>query len=109
MTSIKPPSVGSPVDRPGSASSPLDGPGRAGPSFRDVLGPEATGGAASAQDVGQARVAADPASLVEALRAGMLTPEQALDRLVDQVVGKAGTTLTEAQQSELRSVLLEAL
>ena len=49
---------------------------------------------------------ADPvAEVAAALRAGTLTPRQALDRLVESAVGAAGPGLPEAARLELRQRL----
>lgn len=38
-----------------------------------------------------------------------MTPDQALDRLVERAVGGVSASLSSAQQAELRTALLEAL
>jgi hypothetical protein len=109
MTTIKPPDGRNPADRLGSTGATPHAPVGEGPSFREVLGPASSEGATSTEVGAAASSATDPAALAQAVRAGALTPDQALDRLVERAVAGAGGGLSAAQQGELRSVLREAL
>ncbi|MGD8859193.1 MAG: hypothetical protein PVI30_04220 [Myxococcales bacterium] len=105
MTSIKPPDGRSPV-----SGTPGDGP-RAegptgGPSFREVA-------ATDAQEVTQdaaGAVGADPvAQLAEAVRSGQLSPDQAIDQLVERTAAQLGDRLDAGRRAELTAVLRDAI
>ena len=110
MTSIKPPDGHSPAGPIGPAAGAREpeGPERAGPSFRETLAgpsPTATGTAAA-----HGAANADPiATLAQAVKAGSVSPDQALDHLVERVVSGLARRLTEAQRTELTTVLREAM
>jgi len=119
MSSIKPPDgragAGLPV-------APEPGSGAASPAnvdFRETLaeaqaaaagtGAHAAQGAQAAQGP-HAAAAADPlAELAGLVRSGALTPQAALDRLVERALGQVGRGLSDAQRAELATVLRTAL
>lgn len=129
MSPIKPPDGKVP-----GAASPASGPApttpnaeqRAGVAFDDALsaaerartaapqgpGPSAVQqSAASAHAHGVARAGgSDPvAELAHAVRSGALSPEQALERLVDRIADNTGKHLSVAQRAELGVLLRSAL
>lgn len=114
MSSIKPPD-GRPSAVPATGGSAGEaGPAEraVGPSFRQAL--ERAGGAAQPQGPGAAATAAsspgDPvAELARAVKSGALSPEQAIERLVERAVAGIGAQLSAAQRSELTAVLRGAL
>lgn len=82
-----------------------------GPSFRETLaGPSP---AQANREPDPAGVAASGASgssvLAEAVRAGALTPDQAIEQLVERAAAAVSRSLSEAQRAELRAVLFEAV
>lgn len=114
MSSIKPPDgrgtgAGLPV-------APEQGSGAAaaaGADFREALaraeGVAAGEGARGAHGA-RAAVGTDPlAELAGLVRSGALTPEAALDRLVERALGQAARGLSDAQRAELAVVLRTAL
>jgi hypothetical protein len=129
MSPIKPPDGKVP-----GAASPTSGPApttpnteqRAGVAFDDALSaaeraraaaPQSAGptavqqSAASTQTQGIARAGGnDPiAELAHAVRTGALSPEQALERLVDRIADGTGKHLSVAQRAELGVLLRSAL
>jgi uncharacterized protein with von Willebrand factor type A (vWA) domain len=58
-----------------------------------------------------AQTGTDPAALAQAVRSGALTPEQAVDQLVERAMAATGAAgaLSQSQQAELRALLLEAV
>ena len=115
MSSIKPPDGRSSPIAPGVSDGSSE-PGAAervgGPSFRQAL--EQAGSAERPQAASAAgstgAAATDPiAELAQAVRAGALSPEQAIDRLVDRAVSGVGGQLSQAQRAELGAVLRSAL
>ena len=117
MSGIKPPdgrpSSIAPTD-PGASDA--SAPERAGgASFRQALDaargasgaqPAAAGGAADAA----AAASADPiAQLASAVRNGAVSPEQAIETLLDRAVGGVSARLSQAQRVELTAVLRQAL
>jgi hypothetical protein len=110
MTSIKPPDGRSPIGPigPSSGSREPEAAERTGPSFRETLaGPSPTAaGAAAAQGAANA----DPiATLAQAVKAGSVSPDQALEHLVERAVSGMARRLTQAQRAELTEVLREAV
>jgi hypothetical protein len=115
MSSIKPPDGRSSPIATGTADGSSE-PGAAeragGPSFREAL--DQAGGAERSQGVSAGATAgaatADPISeLAQAVRAGALSPEQAIERLVDRAVSAVGSQLSQAERAELGAVLRSAL
>ncbi len=115
MSSIKPPDGRSSPIATGTADGSSE-PGAAdragGPSFREAL--DQAGGAERSQGVSAGATAgavtADPISeLAQAVRAGALSPEQAIERLVDRAVSAVGAQLSQAERAELGAVLRSAL
>jgi len=115
MSSIKPPDGRSSPIATGTADGSSE-PGAAervgGPSFREAL--DQAGGAERSQGVSAGATAgaatADPiAELAQAVRAGALSPEQAIERLVDRAVSAVGAQLSQAERAELGAVLRSAL
>jgi hypothetical protein len=108
MTSIKPPDPRA-AERLGSSTpgETSQAPDAAGASFRAVLG--STPGEASARpEAARPTPGADtPSALAQAIRAGALSTEQALDRLVERAVSTG--PLTDLQRAELRAILASAL
>ena len=114
MSSIKPPegrgaAAGLPI-------TPEQGAGAAAPAgadFREALSRvegAAAGQAAQGAPAAQASAAADPvAELARSVQSGALSPQQALDQLVERTVGQVGRGLSEAQRTELAGVLRTAL
>jgi hypothetical protein len=115
MTSIKPPDGRSPAGAAGSATSStreLEGPERAGESYRETLagtGPAGAARASAAQNAVGAASADPVAQLAQAVRAGSVSPQQALDHLVERAVAGMARRLTETQRAELTAVLREAM
>jgi hypothetical protein len=115
MSSIKPPDGRSTPIVPDAAdgSSDAGAADRVGsPSFRHAL--EQAGGAERPQGVPAAATptaaAADPiAELAQAVRAGALSPERAIERLLDRAISGVGAQLSPAQRAELGAVLRSAL
>src|SRR5262249_15270272 len=97
---------------PTSAQPGAEAPERPGASFRDKLeGP----GASSPAQAGAAAAVANAANtrpiaeLAEAVRAGALSSEQAIERRVERSIGGVAHGLSLAQRAELTQVLREAL
>jgi hypothetical protein len=129
MSPIKPPDgkvPGAASPPSGSAPTSPNVEQRAGVAFDDALaaaerartaasqsaGPSAVQqSAASAQAQSIARAGgADPiAELAHAVRTGALSPEQALERLVDRIADNTGKHLSVAQRAELGVLLRSAL
>lgn len=69
----------------------------------EVNGPGAVDSAVSSADV-------DPLEAIAAdVRVGTLSPEQAVDQLVERALGEVAASLTPAQQDELRALLRAAV
>lgn len=114
MTTIKPPGAGAPITPGMPASSPAEPAGseRVGPSFREALERPSGAGAttrAQAPSLGAAGTADPIAELASAVRAGTLSAEQAVERLVENAVGALRHRLSEAQRVELTGLLREAI
>lgn len=114
MSSIKPPdgrgAVGGVPTAPGQAPFAA---APAGADFREALaraeGAAAAEGAQAASGPAAA-LGSDPlGELAGLVRSGALTPDQALDRLLDRALGQVGRGLSEAQRAELAVVLRTAL
>jgi len=113
MSSIKPPG-GAPLPIQPSTTPAGDAGAAeqaAGPSFRQALDSAAgTGQVQQPAAAAPGSVTADPiAELAQAVRAGALSREQALERLVERAVSGVGAELTQTQRAELSAVLREAL
>jgi len=109
MTSIKPPDPRT-AERLGSSTPGETGhaPDAAGPSFREVLQGGAPAEANARPEAASSAAAADaPSALAQALRAGTISPDQALDQLVERAV--ATGPLSDPQRAELRAILANAL
>jgi hypothetical protein len=109
MTSIKPPDpraaerLGS--STPGEAGQAPDAPGA---SFREVLQGGTPAQATARPEVATPTGSAEaPSALAQAIRAGTISADQALDQLVERAV--ATGPLTDPQRAELRALLAEAL
>ncbi len=115
MTSIKPPDGRSPIGPltpSGTGATSVDAPQQPGAaSFRAALSDVSEAGAQAVATSGAPGAAgADPiAQLAESVRSGALTPEQAVERLVDRALAGMERTLTEAQRNELSGLLRAAL
>jgi hypothetical protein len=115
MTSIKPPDGRSPAGGIGPATGrnahpATDAPERAGPSFRETLqGPSEASAKPAAAPTSGAPNADVVGELAHAVRTGALSADQAIERLVERVVGGAARGLSEAQRAELATVLREAV
>jgi hypothetical protein len=110
MSTIKPPDGRPPAG--GSGSDGPQGPGAAegtGPSFQQVLEGGPTQGAAAAQQAGAAAGADPVGQLAAAVKRGELTPDQAIEQLVERAAGQMAAQLSEAQRAELVAVLREAV
>jgi hypothetical protein len=113
MSSIKPPDGRSPASPTGPAADrDVVGAERSGEAFRELLDgarpadAAATGAAAPA---GATAGSDAVASLAQALRAGTITAEQAIEQLVQRAIAGMARDLSEAQRGELVVVLREAL
>jgi hypothetical protein len=109
---IPPPPDETPATRPGKAEGTAEAfakhlDGTAGPEGPAAA--EARGAAGPAQADGPA--ASDPVRSVAAdLRAGRITPEQAVDRLVESTVSRrVGVQAPEAVRERLRASLVDLL
>src|SRR5262245_55408240 len=109
MSSIKPPDgrvpgAGSAAE-PGPAAPAAAGVRGAAESFEDALAGAQRAGAAAAGGAVQQTAGAqalDPiAALAQAVRGGTLSPEQAIDQLVDRVADGMRKQLSEPQRNEL--------
>jgi hypothetical protein len=114
MTSIKPPAGRSGPGSVGSAGGKPDAeaPERVGTGFREKLeGASSTGSAkpASTHDAGAAGSADPIGELAQAVRAGSLSAEQAIERLVERAATAMAHSLSEAQRAELTAVLRAAV
>jgi hypothetical protein len=116
MSSIKPPDGrGAGAGLPVSPEQGAGATGPAGADFREALSraeKPAAGEAAAAAGTAPASQAAatDPlAELAGLVRSGALTPDAALDRLVERALGGVARGLDDAQRAELASVLRTAL
>jgi hypothetical protein len=105
MSSIKPPDGRTPVSGTPGESPRAEGP-TSGPGFREVAASDAPQGAQQAEASG----GADPvAQLAEAVRSGQLSPEQAIDQLVERTAARLGGQLDASRRAELTAVLREAI
>ena len=115
MSSIKPPDGRPPISGPGSdAPDGASGTQGAGPSFQEILEGAPTGPTQGVAGVDGPQVdatgGADPVGqLAQAVRSGELTPDQAIEALVERAAGEMATHLSEAQRAELVAVLREAV
>jgi hypothetical protein len=114
MTSIKPPDGRSgpgPVG-PAAHKREADAPERVGPGFREKLEGASSAGSAkptSTHGAGAATSADPVGELAQAVRAGSLSAEQAIERLVERAATAMARNLSEAQRTELTAVLRAAL
>jgi hypothetical protein len=109
MTSIKPPDPRA-AERLGSSTPGETGraPDAAGLSFREVLEGGGSAQASARPEAANATASADaPSALAQAIRAGTISADQALDQLVERAV--ATGPLTDPQRAELRAILANAL
>jgi hypothetical protein len=118
MSSIKPPDGRLPAAPLGpTGNRELGGPEGAekagGPAFRELLEgarPVDAGQAAAAQAGAAGSVGTDPIhALAQAVRAGAISPQQALDQLVERAASGVASGLSQAQRAELVVVLRTAL
>src|SRR5262249_30048665 len=114
IMTIKPPERRPPTgpisSTPGKAGA--DAPERAGTTFRDKLDSTATGAAAQANPVAAPATAGAADSISElaaAVRAGTVSADQAIERLVERSVGSVARGLSLAQREELAQVLRDAV
>jgi len=116
MTAIKPPDGRAPAAPVTPNSEGAQAPEGAKPvgaaSFREQLA--GTVGLGSAQPVApqaaELAAGADPiAQLAHSVRSGALSPDAALQSLVDRAVGDVASSLSPAQRAELTGVLRAAL
>ena len=111
MTSIKPPDGRSPASPLGPGAG-AEGPDKAtGPGFRELLeGARPAGAAQPEAAAGGGAVANDPVgALAQAVRAGALSPQQAIEQLVERAASGVGRDLSDTQRAELTTILREAL
>jgi hypothetical protein len=83
-----------------------------GVSFRDQLAGTVELGSAQpvATHAAELAAGADPiAQLAQSVRSGALSPDAALQSLVDRAVGEVASSLSPAQRAELTGVLRAAL
>ena len=115
MTSIKPPDGRSPASPLGpTAGREAEGAEKTtGPGFRELLEgtrPADAAGTAVTSTTGTAATSADPVgALARAVRAGAISPQQAIEQLVERAASGVGRSLSEAQRAELVTVLREAV
>lgn len=112
MSSIKPPDGRSPASPTGpSGEGDVAGAQRSGDAFRDLLDAARPADAATgAMSQAGATAGSDAiATLAQALRAGTITAEQAIEQLVQRAIAGMARDLSEAQRGELAVVLREAL
>lgn len=114
MTSIKPPDGRSPAGPigPTSGRAAPEGPERTGPSFRETLegpGPAAGAKTAGAQPTSTVANTDAVGELAQAVRAGTLNADQAIEHLVEQTVAGMARGLSAAQRAELTTLLREAV
>src|SRR6476469_9353314 len=92
MTTIKPPDGRSSSETLGSPATGANGADRTSGSFRDSLGPDApapsaqVSGSSPLSQTGGTQRTDEPGALAAAVRAGTMTPDQAVDRLVERAV-----------------------
>jgi hypothetical protein len=113
MTSIKPPG-GKPPSGPADAAShpsgSTHGAERAGPTFGETLREAADAARTERAGPSQPPAALEPvAALAEAVKAGELSADQAIDQLLERTVGELAPRLTGAERAELLSTLRSAL
>jgi hypothetical protein len=108
MTSIKPPDPRA-AERLGSSTPGETGhaPDAAGTSFREVLQGSGAEQAARPEAANPTASMDAPSALAQAIRAGTISPDQALDQLVERAV--ATGPLSDPQRAELRAILASAL
>jgi hypothetical protein len=111
MSSIKPPdgrgSIGS---VPVAPEQGTDAAAPAGADFREALSRAEAGQGVQGPERAQAAQAADPlGELARLVQSGALTPQQALDRLVERALGQVARGLDDAKRAELAVVLRTAL
>jgi hypothetical protein len=115
MNPIKPPDGRPPIGPTGpGADSDVVGAERSGEAFHELLDGARPAGAPGTTGMGAAPAGAATgsdaiAALAQALRAGTITSEQAIDQLVQRAVAGMARDLSEAQRGELAVVLREAL
>lgn len=110
MTKIKPPDGSSPLGLTPS-DAPTHGAETPGASFRDLLQSPVALEKNAVSQIGAAAAQATPApeALAQAVRGGLITGEQAVERLVERALAAVAGTLSHSQQVELRAALAEAL
>jgi hypothetical protein len=114
MTSIKPPdgrSAPGPVG-PAGGKREAEGAERVGPGFREKLENASAAGSAkptATHGAGPAAGADPVGELAQAVRAGTLSAEQAIERLVERAATTVGRGLSQAQRAELTAVMREAV
>ena len=114
MSSIKPPDGrGAGAGLPVSPEQGTGATGPAGADFRETLSraeKSTAGEAAEGARASQAAAGSDPLTeLASLVRSGALTPQAALDRLVERALGRVAKGLDDAQRAELATVLRTAL
>ncbi len=113
MTSIKPPHTGlpAPASAPGEASPTSTRQARENQaaSFQQAVG-DAQAGQASAVAATAGQTAADPiAALSQQIKAGTLSVDQAVERLIERAGQGVARHLGERERSELTELLRSAL
>lgn len=113
MSSIKPPDGRFPASPTGpSGEGEVTGAQGSGEAFREALDAARPADAAATGAAAQSAAAAGGdaiAALAQALRAGTITSEQAIEQLVQRAIAGMARDLSEAQRGELAVVLREAL
>lgn len=112
MTSIKPPggkpSSGS-TDAAARPSGSTQGAEPTGPTFGETLREAADAARTERAGPSQPPAGLEPvAALAEAVKAGELSADQAIDQLLERTVGEFGPRLGAAERAELLSTLRSA-
>lgn len=96
------------IGGPGGIGGPKGPNGPTGPEGSDATdATDATEGADQVTDVGAAAPTGNLDALAADIAAGKLTPQQAVDKLVDEIAGTKGLDATErAELKELMSDLI---
>lgn len=113
MSTIKPPSgpTGAAGAPPTDALEPAAGPRPSDPA-QDLGGTQATGsvtGPTSAAAAGDAGAVGPLDALVADLQAGRVSPEAALDALVDRALADVDSQISPAQRAELEGIMRSIL
>ncbi len=90
------------IGGPGGIGGPKGPSGPTGPD-----GPEAPDEAADVASVGSAAPASNLDALAADIAAGKLTPQQAVERLVDEIAGTKGLDATE--RAELKELMADLI